>query len=253
MVLDMAETGVKICIWSFPRCGSTYLYNSLKQAYQPDLGLDEPLWNTKYESDQDIAERFNEITNQITNETTVVCKHHHRHETRIQKIKPNTYQWYDGLYNYNIFLYRKNLMYRSLSQCIMQGLGDWRNDRFIVDVEEFVSVYKGYLGDLLQSLVYRRKKFDEVVAYEDLPTDPVDMLHTLNIFNVHAPVTRNIKLLNPYRRTNYKQAITNWPELQDAVSEVTSLIPNLITSDYELNTQMIKLAFTNENTFLGIS
>ncbi len=243
---------LKIHIWAHPRTGSTYMYHTLKQAYEPTVGLDEPLWNTKTQSTDVINSNFVDVLKTVDNVDSIVSKHHCGHETVVRGTMTDDWNRYKDMYNYNIFLCRKNIINTCISNLMLNNKMDrknnfksyWSSDDglFYVNIEQFIGVFNAYVGQLISVMLSPQVKFDEVVIYEELSTNPSEMLEILDVTTKYPVKNSNIELVNLYTPKDYKKIVGNYSEVASRQNNyLINYLPDLFCSHgHELNTTFIK-------------
>lgn len=248
---------MRIHSWGFPRCGTTYLMYALADVYalEPEARFDEPLhWSDDDGSlvgkpPIDIRRRLMRlefIHDEVQDQPRAMVKHHHEHGWCLKHQHPDMWKDYVDLFDYNIFLFRSNQIYRSISNAIQTGYAlKVDRKRYRIPVTQFVKLCISYIESLIYAgLISDDVVYDEVVCYESMPTDPMELANWLNISDVYPlQRTNRVRPHLIYKEKNWEQDCENYDELVAALREAQKpyqeLIPQLFDG-LHINTRYLE-------------
>lgn len=206
---------MKISLWSLPRTGSTYVYQSLNRFINPNLPSD-PILNEyfNYENNSPNIDFFFNLLNQ---KEKWVVKSQITHDVPLI-----VYEYLNKNNDYSLLLLRKNWFDMIASSCLAELTSEWVNGltsvyigkKDTVSFEFFQQRFDYFWWKLVYN--YKNIKLNKLIFYEDLsfwPRKDFFILGLINDINDCDPLKISVKKQKDKLETilNYKE-LYNWYE-----------------------------------------
>lgn len=211
-------------IIGFPRCGTTYLYDSLVSAYKPSAMADEPfhMYGRDTTSDLKYNIESEKILDNLLQAKLQVSKHHINQCNTIQKLYPNrTHRLLTE--NVNIFVWRKNMFKRAVSHYFMENRIPPRRKTgtmHVVDAQRIKNLIVDY-PLWVQLAKFKKIDFKYKLVYEDLPTNPNDLTKFIGLPE-HPFI--DVPLKKQYDAPPIHSYVKNYGELWTAAHEARKIL-----------------------------
>ena len=211
-------------VLGLPRCGTTYLYNTLVSAYKPTAFADEPfhMFGPDRTSDTDYNNQSKRILDNLIEAKLQVSKHHIQQCNTIRTLFPNkTNRLLNE--NVNIFVWRKNMFKRAVSHYFMENRIPpvvKTSSLHVVDVQRIKSLIIDYPLWLELSKI-KKIRFDYKLIYEELPTDPNDLIKFIGLPD-HPYI--EVPLKKQYHVPPIHSYVKNYAEVWTAAHEARKVL-----------------------------
>lgn len=226
----LTSNSKRICLWSVPRSGSTYVFRNLVELVITEGWTQfDTVFNRKRSGSEPFRrKRSQQIFKSIKKFQTEQYWIAKVHNIDIRNLKEEKlYNEFLKLPDYNILLLRKDLFEASLSQCVASIKQQWTNNHDDIPIEvstdKFIEMYN-YQLNYNKSYDKKQKNgmnFDKVIYTEDLTDDPNDIWRVLTGKDPVNPIINCVD-----KSPDKIKVVTNYYQLKDLYNEMrTSRCP----------------------------